>query len=51
MEAVGFDREPKSGARTASDTLGVPHAAYVSAERCGQDDIHTFLEIFLFVIT
>jgi len=37
MEAVAFDREPKSGALIASDTVGVLYAAYVSAERRGAE--------------
>ncbi len=37
MEAIAMDREPKSGMRVASDTVSVLYAAYVSAERKGQE--------------
>jgi predicted dehydrogenase len=37
MEAVAFDREPKSGALIAADTVAVLYAAYLSAERHGAE--------------
>jgi hypothetical protein len=37
MEAIAMDREPKSGMRVASDTVAALYAAYVSAERKGQE--------------
>jgi len=37
MEAISMDREPKSDMRVASDTLAALYAAYVSAERKGQE--------------
>jgi len=37
MEAIAMDREPKSGMRVASDTVAAFYAAYVSAERKGQE--------------
>ena len=37
MEAIAMDREPKSGMRVARDTVAALYAAYVSAERKGQE--------------
>jgi len=37
MEAIVDDREPKSGMLVASDVVSVLYAAYVSAERKGQE--------------
>jgi predicted dehydrogenase len=37
MEAVATGREPKSGMLTASDSVGVLYAAYLSAERKGAE--------------
>ena len=37
MEAIAMDREPKSGMRVAGDTVAALYAAYVSAERKGQE--------------
>jgi len=37
MAAIAIDREPKSGMRVASDTVATLYAAYVSAERKGQE--------------
>ncbi len=37
VESIWNDREPKSGALLASDTVSVLYSAYVSAERGGQE--------------
>jgi predicted dehydrogenase len=37
MEAITTGREPKSGMLAASDTVGVLYAAYLSAERKGEE--------------
>ena len=37
MEAIATGREPKSGMRAASDTVAALYAAYLSAERKGQE--------------
>jgi hypothetical protein len=37
VDAVAEDREPRSGAELAADTVSVLYAAYVSAERKGAE--------------
>ena len=37
IEAIAMDREPKSGMLAAGDTVGVLYAAYLSAERLGEE--------------
>ena len=37
MEAISYDREPKSGMLVASDVVSVLYAAYVSAEQKGRE--------------
>ncbi|GAG00099.1 unnamed protein product, partial [marine sediment metagenome] len=37
MEAIATDREPKSGTLAASDVVNVLYAAYLSAERKGEE--------------
>jgi predicted dehydrogenase len=37
IEAIAMDREPKSGILAAGDTVGVLYAAYLSAERLGEE--------------
>jgi len=37
MEAIAMNREPKSGMQVASDKVAALYAAYVSAERKGQE--------------
>ncbi len=37
MEAIATNREPKSGMLAASDTVSVLYAAYLSAERKGEE--------------
>ena len=40
MEAVAFDREPKSGFALARDTVKVVYAAYFSAEQGKKVEVH-----------